>query len=79
MEHWNTTSTIPPTSEITDVQFDGIDHKDHPKYSDAYITSAKAFGVELMPEEIEELSKDEAWFQKELWNFLSNCNDLPNT
>ena len=77
MEHWNTTSTLPPTSEITDVQFDGIDHKDFPHYSDAYITSAKAFGCELMPEEIEELAKDETWFQKELWNFLSNCNDLP--
>lgn len=77
MEHWNTTSALPPTSEITDVQFDEIDHRDFPKYCDAYITSAKAFGVELMPEEIDELSKDETWFQKELWNFLSNVNDLP--
>lgn len=78
MAPWNKKGgTLPPTSEVYDVEFGGIDHKDHPKYSDAYIKSAKAGGCELDATEINLLSDDREWFQEQLWNFLSNCNDLP--
>lgn len=41
-------------TKITDIEFDGIDHEDHPDYCDAYIVNAKHNGIEMSEEEIED-------------------------
>ena len=43
---------------ITNVKFEGIDHKDYPDYCDAYIVSADYNGVPMNDEQIEELAQD---------------------
>ncbi len=43
---------------ITNVKFEGIDHKDYPDYCDAYIVSADYNGVPMTDEQIEELAQD---------------------
>lgn len=43
---------------ITNVKFEGIDHKDYPDYCDAYIVSADYNGVPMNDEQIEDLAQD---------------------
>ena len=43
---------------ITNVKFEGIDHKDYPDYCDAYIVSADYNGEPMNDEQIEELAQD---------------------
>jgi len=43
---------------ITNVKFEGIDHKDYPDYCDAYIVSADYNGEPMTDEQIEELAQD---------------------
>jgi hypothetical protein len=45
-------------SKITNIEFDGIDHRDYPDYCDAYIASADYDGVEMTDEQIESLNQD---------------------
>ena len=42
--------------KITNIKFEGIDHKDYPDYCDAYIVSAEINGVLMTDEQIEELT-----------------------
>ncbi len=43
----------------TDIQWFGIDRRDHPKYTDAYIASGKVDGRPMTEEECEALSDSE--------------------
>lgn len=44
--------------KITNIKFEGIDHKDYPDYCDAYIVSAELNGVLMTDEQIEELTNE---------------------
>ena len=44
--------------KFTEVEFEGIDHKDAPDYCDAYIVSAVYDGKEMTDEEIEDIDSD---------------------
>lgn len=41
--------------QIDNIQFEDIDHKDHPDYCDAYISEADCRGVPMTHEQIEQL------------------------
>ena len=43
------------THAVTDVEWSGIDHKDHPDYCDAFIEKATYEDREMTEDEIEEL------------------------
>ena len=43
---------------ITNVKFEGIDHKDYPDYCDAYVVSADYNGEPMTDEQIEDLAQD---------------------
>ncbi len=43
----------------TDIQWSGIDRRDHPKYTDAYISAGKVDGRPMTEEECEALSESE--------------------
>ena len=45
-------------SLISNIEFDGIDHRDAPDYCDAYIVSADYDGEEMTDEQIELLNED---------------------
>ena len=40
----------------TDIQWSGIDHRDAPKYTDAYVSSGKVNGREMTEEECNALT-----------------------
>jgi len=44
--------------KLTNVIFDGIDHKDAPDYTDAFIVSAERDGVPLTEAEIDALDPE---------------------
>lgn len=56
--------------EITDIEFDGIDHTDYPDYCDAYITYATLYDRELTDEEIDELNEDSSFVYECLMEYL---------
>jgi hypothetical protein len=55
---------------ISNIQFDGIDHKDAPDYCDAYIVNAEYDGVEMTDEQIELLNDDRYYVYEKLMNYL---------
>ena len=55
---------------ISNIQFDGIDHKDAPDYCDAYIVSADYDGVEMTDEQIELLNDDRDYVYEKLMDYL---------
>ena len=57
-------------SKITNIEFDGIDHKDHPDYCDAYIVSADYDGEEMTNEQIEILNEDRDFVYDKLMDYL---------
>jgi len=44
--------------KISDVKVEGIDLRDHPKYCDAYISSAKYNGEKMNDKQLDEINKD---------------------
>jgi len=56
------------TSKICDIEVDGIDTKDYPDFSDAYISSASwtETGVPLTDEELDELSEDGSFVSEQV-------------
>jgi len=50
-------------TNIVVIEWDGIDHSDHPDYCDAYIVRAERDGVELTDEEIEELNESDLRYE----------------
>ena len=57
-------------SKITNIEFDGIDRKDHPDYCDAFISYAEYEGRELTEEELEEVNEDSMFVHEKLFNYL---------
>ena len=55
---------------IEDVTFDGIDFRDAPDFSDAYIDSASYDGREMTEEELDLLNEDDTFVYDELQNHL---------
>jgi len=54
-------------SKISDVEIDGIDHRDAPDYVDAFISSASYDGRPMTDEELDELNSDS--------DFVYSCVD----
>lgn len=56
----------------TNIQIDGIDHKDYPDYVDAYISSAEwsDTGEVLTDAELDELSEDSDWMYELVQEYL---------
>jgi hypothetical protein len=55
---------------ISNIQFDGIDHKDAPDYCDAYIVSAEYNGEEMTEEQIELINDDRDFVYECVQNHL---------
>ena len=46
------------TAQISNIQIDGIDHRDYPDYCDAYIMTAKVEGRMATDEELDQMNDD---------------------
>ena len=57
-------------TKINNIEFDGIDHEDHPDYCDVYISSADYNGKEMNEQELEELNDDRDFVYDKLWDYL---------
>ena len=57
-------------TKIDNLEFDGIDHEDHPDYCDAYILSADYDGKEMTEQQLEELNEDKEFVHEKLFNYL---------
>jgi len=57
---------------VTDIEFDGIDHHDHPDYCDAFISRAvwEDNCTELDDEELDALNGNRDLVCEKLWNHL---------
>lgn len=57
---------------VEQIQFDGIDYTDYPKFCDAYISSARYEGRELTELELEDINDNQKDFVgKKLWQHLT--------
>lgn len=56
--------------KVTAIRFGGIDHKDYPKYCDAYITSCLYDGREPTDEEWDAIESNSDFVYEELMNYL---------
>jgi|JI9StandDraft_1071089.scaffolds.fasta_scaffold1529448_2 hypothetical protein len=56
--------------KIDNIKFEDIDYKDHPDYSDAYISSCDIDGVPATEEQLEELNDDREFIHEKLWDYL---------
>lgn len=56
--------------KISNIEFDGIDHKDFPDFCDAYIVSADYNGEPMTEEQLEEINEDHEFVYHELINYL---------
>lgn len=55
-------------SKVEDLEFDGINYKDYPDFSDAYVCNAYYDGVEMTDDQLEELNTHHRDFvYEELW------------
>ena len=55
---------------VSNLEFDGIDHKDHPDYSDAYIASADYEGQPMTDEQLDELNDNRDFVYECLMDYL---------
>jgi len=58
------------TSQVTDIEIDGIDHLDYPNFSDAFILNAKYKGREMTDEELEALNEDSDFVYEQVMEHL---------
>jgi hypothetical protein len=56
--------------EIDNIEFDGIDRKDHPDYSDAFILNADYKGVPMTEVELEQINEDRGFVYERLMDHL---------
>ena len=58
--------------KIDNIQFEDVDFKDYPDFSDAFISSADYDGVPMTDEELDELNSGEhsEWVYEKLMNFI---------
>jgi hypothetical protein len=57
-------------TKVSNVEIDGIDHKDYPDFCDAYIIRADYDGREMTEEELDELNDDSAFVHEKVFNHL---------
>lgn len=57
-------------NKITNIEFEDIDFKDYPDFSDAYIVSAEIDGRELTEEELEEVNSSSSFVHESLMEYL---------
>ncbi len=57
-------------TKITNIQFDGIDHKDAPDYCDAYIISAVYDGEQMTEAQLDEINEDREFVHERLIHHL---------
>jgi hypothetical protein len=57
-------------SKVTNIQFDGIDHRDYPDFCDAYICYAEYDGEPMTDEQLEELHENIDFVYNELMNHI---------
>ena len=55
---------------ISNVSLDGIDHRDYPDYSDAFIDSADYDGKEMTDKQLDELNEDYELVHELVWDNL---------
>jgi hypothetical protein len=57
-------------SLIDNIEFDGVDYKDHPDYCDAFIIYAEYDGKEMSDDELDELNNDSGFIYESLMSYL---------
>ena len=57
-------------TKISNIEFDGIDHKDYPDYCDVYIVNADYDGIEMTEEQLEEINSDIKFMYEKLMDYL---------
>lgn len=57
-------------SKIEIVEIDGIDHKDYPKYCDAYISEATVDGVEATDAQLDEMNDNSQFRYEAVWDSI---------
>jgi hypothetical protein len=55
-------------SLITDIEIEGIDYKDFPDFSDAFISSAYYEGRPMTDKELDELNEDHDFVGEQVFN-----------
>ena len=61
---------IPKNAKIESIEVEGIDTRDYPDFSDAYISYAEIDGREATEEELQELSDDSHFVHELVWERL---------
>ena len=56
--------------KITDIEFEGIDYSDAPRFCDAFIASAQYKGKEATEKQLDEMSENADFVHEELNKFL---------
>ena len=57
-------------SQITEIEFDGIDHRDAPDYCDAYITAALYKGKPMTDKQLDRLNNESDFVYESLMDYL---------
>lgn len=55
---------------VSNIEFDGIDHRDAPDYCDAYICSADYKGEPMTEAQLEKINEDGDFVYEQLMNYL---------
>lgn len=58
-------------TKITDIEFDGINHRDAPDYCDAFIKSASYDGKEMNEEQLELINDDADFVHEKLIEYIN--------
>lgn len=57
-------------SKVSNLQFEGIDHRDYPDYCDSYVVSGDYDGEEMTDEQLEELDSYPDFVYEKLMNHI---------
>ncbi len=58
-------------NKVDNIEFDGIDHSDYPKFCDAYVTSADYDGEPMTEQQLDQLQEEHGDFvYDKLWDYL---------
>jgi len=57
-------------TKIDNIEFEGINWKDHPDFSDAFISSADIDGREMTDSELDEVNEDSEFVHEKLHDYL---------
>jgi hypothetical protein len=58
-------------NKISDLEFEGIDRKDHPKYVDAFVSGASYDGEEMTDKQLDELNDNSDLVHELLIDYLN--------